>query len=165
VCTDLVTDFMGTSTFSEYTVVHEVSVAKINPAAPLDKVCLLGCGIPTGEQASAARTWSSALFQLRDLGTSCAIPAGDCKILCLEHDWKHTQNLLVLIKLGDSLRSSHVARHPVITLLSLAGLGAVLNTAKVEEGSSVAVFGLGTVGLAVRFRCSLYLGIESCFSI
>ncbi|MCO5558591.1 hypothetical protein L7F22_012176 [Adiantum nelumboides] len=68
--------FMGTSTFSEYTVVHDVSVAKINPAAPLDKVCLLGCGIPTG-------------------------------------------------------------------------LGAVFNTAKVEAGSTVAVFGLGTVGLAV----------------
>lgn len=40
--------FMGTSTFSEYTVVHAVSVAKVNPAAPLDKICLLGCGIPTG---------------------------------------------------------------------------------------------------------------------
>ena len=41
--------FMGTSTFSEYTVVHDVSVAKIDRSAPLDKVCLLGCGIPTGE--------------------------------------------------------------------------------------------------------------------
>jgi S-(hydroxymethyl)glutathione dehydrogenase/alcohol dehydrogenase len=40
--------FMGTSTFSQYTVVHDVSVAKINPQAPLDKVCLLGCGVPTG---------------------------------------------------------------------------------------------------------------------
>jgi hypothetical protein len=39
---------MGTSTFSEYTVVHEVSVAKITEAAPLDKVCLLGCGVSTG---------------------------------------------------------------------------------------------------------------------
>jgi S-(hydroxymethyl)glutathione dehydrogenase/alcohol dehydrogenase len=68
--------FMGTSTFSEYTVVHAVSVAKVNPEAPLDKICLLGCGIPTG-------------------------------------------------------------------------LGAVWNTAKVEKGSNVAIFGLGTVGLAV----------------
>jgi hypothetical protein len=34
---------MGTSTFSEYTVVHEQSVAKINKQAPLDRVCLLGC--------------------------------------------------------------------------------------------------------------------------
>ena len=39
---------MGTSTFSEYTVVHEVSVAKVNETAPLDKVCLLGCGVATG---------------------------------------------------------------------------------------------------------------------
>jgi S-(hydroxymethyl)glutathione dehydrogenase/alcohol dehydrogenase len=68
--------YMGTSTFSEYTVMPEISVAKINPAAPLDKVCLLGCGITTG-------------------------------------------------------------------------IGAVLNTAKVEPGSSVAVFGLGGIGLSV----------------
>ena len=39
---------MGTSTFAEYTVVHEVSVAKISKKAPLDKVCLLGCGVSTG---------------------------------------------------------------------------------------------------------------------
>ena len=39
---------MGTSTFVEYTVVHEVSVAKINKEAKLDKVCLLGCGVTTG---------------------------------------------------------------------------------------------------------------------
>ncbi|XP_020500277.1 alcohol dehydrogenase 1 [Labrus bergylta] len=40
--------FVGTSTFSEYTVVNQMAVAKIDPAAPLDKVCLLGCGICTG---------------------------------------------------------------------------------------------------------------------
>ena len=68
--------YMGCSTFSEYTVLPEISVAKINKSAPLDKVCLLGCGITTG-------------------------------------------------------------------------VGAVLNTAKVEPGSTVAVFGLGGIGLAV----------------
>jgi len=68
--------YMGTSTFSEYTVLPEISVAKINKAAPLEKVCLLGCGITTG-------------------------------------------------------------------------IGAVLNTAKVEPGASVAVFGLGGIGLSV----------------
>ena len=68
--------YMGTSTFSEYTVLPEIALAKINPAAPLDKVCLLGCGVTTG-------------------------------------------------------------------------IGAVLNTAKVEPGSSVAVFGLGGIGLSV----------------
>ena len=68
--------YMGTSTFSEYTVLPEISVAKINKAAPLEKVCLLGCGITTG-------------------------------------------------------------------------IGAVLNTAKVEPGASVAVFGMGGIGLSV----------------
>jgi alcohol dehydrogenase class-P len=41
--------FVGTSTFSEYTVMHVGCVAKINPEAPLDKVCVLSCGISTGE--------------------------------------------------------------------------------------------------------------------
>ena len=68
--------YMGTSTFSEYTVLPEIAVAKINKAAPLEKVCLLGCGITTG-------------------------------------------------------------------------IGAVLNTAKVKAGSTVAIFGLGGVGLSV----------------
>lgn len=40
--------FMGCSTFSEYTVLAEISCAKINPVADLNKVCLLGCGISTG---------------------------------------------------------------------------------------------------------------------
>ena len=68
--------FMGCSTMSEYTVLAEISCAKVNPEAALDKVCLFGCGVSTG-------------------------------------------------------------------------LGAVLNTCKVEPGSTVAVFGLGAVGLAV----------------
>uniref|UniRef100_A0A915ENQ9 Alcohol dehydrogenase-like N-terminal domain-containing protein n=1 Tax=Ditylenchus dipsaci TaxID=166011 RepID=A0A915ENQ9_9BILA len=40
--------FMGCSTFSEFTVVAAISVEKISATAPLDKVCLLGCGISTG---------------------------------------------------------------------------------------------------------------------
>eukprot|EP00069_Balaena_mysticetus_P002680 bmy_16082T0 len=74
--------YMGTSTFSEYTVVADISVAKIDPLAPLDKVCLLGCGISTG-------------------------------------------------------------------------YGAAVNTAKVEPGSTCAVFGLGGVGLAVIMGCKV----------
>lgn len=68
--------YMGTSTFSEYTVLPEVSLAKVSPRAPLDKICLLGCGVTTG-------------------------------------------------------------------------IGAVINTAKVTPGATVAVFGLGAIGLAV----------------
>lgn len=74
--------YMGTSTFSEYTVVPEIALAKINKKAPLDKVCLLGCGITTG-------------------------------------------------------------------------IGAVLNTAKVEPGATVAVFGLGCVGLSALQGASM----------
>lgn len=72
----LVHHYMGTSTFSEFTVLPEISVAKIHHDAPLEKVCLLGCGVTTG-------------------------------------------------------------------------LGAVHNTAKVRPGDTVAVFGLGGIGLAV----------------
>jgi S-(hydroxymethyl)glutathione dehydrogenase/alcohol dehydrogenase len=84
--------FMGTSTFSEYTVLPEISIAKVSSDAPLEKVCLLGCGITTG-------------------------------------------------------------------------IGAVLNTAKVEPGSTVAVFGLGGVGLsciqgAVMAKASRILAID-----
>lgn len=68
--------YMGTSTFAEYTVIPEISLAKISKEAPLEKVCLLGCGVTTG-------------------------------------------------------------------------MGAVANTAKVKAGDSVAVFGLGGIGLAV----------------
>lgn len=58
--------FMGCSTFSEYTVVAEISVAKINDTAPLDKVCLLGCGIPTG--------YGAALNTAKvEAGSNCAI--------------------------------------------------------------------------------------------
>jgi S-(hydroxymethyl)glutathione dehydrogenase/alcohol dehydrogenase len=44
--------FMGTSTFSEYTVVPEIALAKIRDDAPLESVCLLGCGVTTGVGAA-----------------------------------------------------------------------------------------------------------------
>jgi S-(hydroxymethyl)glutathione dehydrogenase/alcohol dehydrogenase len=40
--------YMGTSTFSNYTVVPEIALAKIRPDAPFDKVCYVGCGVTTG---------------------------------------------------------------------------------------------------------------------
>lgn len=40
--------YMGTSTFSEYTVVNEINLVKVDEQAPLDKVCLFGCGVTTG---------------------------------------------------------------------------------------------------------------------
>jgi S-(hydroxymethyl)glutathione dehydrogenase/alcohol dehydrogenase len=67
--------YMGTSTFSEYTVLPEIAVAKINPSAPLDKVCLLGCGITTGIGAvlntAKVRPGSiAAVFGLGGIGLS-----------------------------------------------------------------------------------------------
>ncbi len=67
--------YMGTSTFSEYTVVPEIALAKINPTAPLDKVCLLGCGITTGIGAvlntARVRPGSiAAVFGLGGIGLS-----------------------------------------------------------------------------------------------
>lgn len=44
--------FMGTSTFSQYTVVSKYSVVTVDPKAPLEKTCLLGCGITTGYGAA-----------------------------------------------------------------------------------------------------------------
>lgn len=40
--------FISTSTFSQYTVVDETAVVKVDAAAPLEKVCLIGCGFSTG---------------------------------------------------------------------------------------------------------------------
>ncbi|XP_054909121.1 alcohol dehydrogenase 1-like isoform X3 [Poeciliopsis prolifica] len=55
---------MGTSTFSEYTVVNQIAVTRIDPAAPLDKVCLLGCGICTGYGAAV----NTAKSQVAEVG-------------------------------------------------------------------------------------------------
>ena len=67
--------YMGTSTFSEYTVLPEIAVAKINPRAPLDKVCLLGCGITTGigavlNTAKVRPGSTAAVFGLGGIGLS-----------------------------------------------------------------------------------------------
>ena len=44
--------YMGTSTFSNYTVVPEIALAKIREDAPFEKVCYIGCGVTTGIGAS-----------------------------------------------------------------------------------------------------------------
>ncbi|KAI9227791.1 MAG: S-glutathione dehydrogenase-like protein [Piptocephalis tieghemiana] len=68
--------YMGCSTFSQYTVCLEISLAKVNPKAPLDKVCLLGCGIPTGvgavtHTAKVEKGATVAIFGLGCIGLSC----------------------------------------------------------------------------------------------
>lgn len=69
--------FVGTSTFSEYTVIHEGCVTKINPAAPLDKVCVLSCGISTGfgatvNVAKPPKGSTVAIFGLGAVGLAAA---------------------------------------------------------------------------------------------
>jgi len=84
--------FMGTSTFSRYTVVPEISLAKIRPDAPLDKVCLLGCGVTTGvgavlNDASVRPGDSVAVFGLGTVGLSAiqgARIAGALKIIAVD---------------------------------------------------------------------------------
>jgi alcohol dehydrogenase class-P len=49
---NLIYHFLVTSNFSKYTVAHVGCVAKINPEAPLDKVCILSCGVSTGMGAT-----------------------------------------------------------------------------------------------------------------
>ena len=86
---DMIHHYMGTSTFSEYTVVPEISLAKINKAAPLEKVCLLGCGVTTGigavlNTASVEPGSSVAVFGLGGIGLSCiqgAVMAGAERII------------------------------------------------------------------------------------
>ncbi|CAN6475765.1 unnamed protein product [Victoria cruziana] len=65
--------FVGTSTFSEYTVVHVGCLAKVNPEAPLDKICVLSCGISTGfgatvNVAKPKKGQSVAVFGLGAVG-------------------------------------------------------------------------------------------------
>ncbi len=58
--------FMGTSTFAEYTVMPEIALAKINPAASLESACLLACGATTG---IAAALWKAEV----EAGSTTAI--------------------------------------------------------------------------------------------
>ena len=73
--------FMGTSTFSEYTVCAEISVCKINPEAPLEKVCLLGCGVSTGYGAAlnTAKVESGSNCAVFGLGAVGLAVAMGCK--------------------------------------------------------------------------------------
>ncbi|XP_069834469.1 alcohol dehydrogenase 1-like [Dendropsophus ebraccatus] len=75
-------NFVGTSTFTEYTVVDDIAVAKIHKDAPLDKVCLIGCGFSTG-YGSAVNVGkvkpgsTCAVFGLGGVGLSVVI---GCKV-------------------------------------------------------------------------------------
>lgn len=89
--------FMGTSTFSQYTVVADISVVAITPDAPMDRTCLLGCGITTGYGAAvitAGRTGKGiekaanvAVFGVGCVGLSViqgAVKNGAAKIIAID---------------------------------------------------------------------------------
>ncbi|KAJ7327109.1 hypothetical protein JRQ81_016868 [Phrynocephalus forsythii] len=85
-------NFAGTSTFSEYTVVHEDSVAKVDPSAPLERVCLFGCSFSTGYGAAIntakVRPGSTcAVFGLGGVGLSAIMgckAAGASRIIAVD---------------------------------------------------------------------------------
>eukprot|EP00418_Pyrodinium_bahamense_P043169 CAMPEP_0179193840 /NCGR_PEP_ID=MMETSP0796-20121207/96333_1 /TAXON_ID=73915 /ORGANISM="Pyrodinium bahamense, Strain pbaha01" /LENGTH=655 /DNA_ID=CAMNT_0020898155 /DNA_START=144 /DNA_END=2111 /DNA_ORIENTATION=- len=84
--------FMGTSSFAEYSVLHAQSLAKVRRDAPLEKVCLLGCGISTGwgavwNTARVERGATAAVFGLGAVGLSVVeglVKAGASKIIAVD---------------------------------------------------------------------------------
>ncbi|KAF8631137.1 hypothetical protein AX15_002483 [Amanita polypyramis BW_CC] len=84
--------FMGTSTFSQYTVVADISVVAVNKRAPLDKVCLLGCGITTAwgavvKQNGIGPRTSVAVFGCGAIGLgviSTASSVGASRIIAID---------------------------------------------------------------------------------
>ncbi|KAI0472643.1 alcohol dehydrogenase [Xylariaceae sp. FL0804] len=63
--------FMGTSTFSQYTVVADISVVAVQPDAPMDRTCLLGCGITTGYGAARITANVEAGSNVAVFGAGC----------------------------------------------------------------------------------------------
>lgn len=80
---------MGTSTFTEYTVVHEIAVAKIEAAAPMDTVCIMSCAVPTGfgavfNTAQVTPGSSCVVFGLGGIGSAIVMAckaSGACRII------------------------------------------------------------------------------------
>ena len=62
--------YMGTSTFSNYTVVPEIALAKVREDAPFEKICYIGCGVTTGIGAviNTAKVWPGANVVVFGLG-------------------------------------------------------------------------------------------------
>jgi S-(hydroxymethyl)glutathione dehydrogenase/alcohol dehydrogenase len=63
--------FMGTSTFSQYTVVADISVVAITADAPMDRTCLLGCGITTGYGAAVETAKVEPCSNVAIFGAGC----------------------------------------------------------------------------------------------
>lgn len=66
--------FMGTSTFSQYTVLADISVVAVDPEVPMDRTCLLGCGITTGFGAATITAGNKGIEE----GANVAVFGGGC---------------------------------------------------------------------------------------
>ncbi|CAI5756223.1 unnamed protein product [Candida verbasci] len=87
--------FMGCSTFSEYTVVADISVVAVNPKADFEKTCLLGCGITTGYGAATI----TANVQE---GDNVAVFGGGCVGLSVVQGCKERKcNKIIVVDLND----------------------------------------------------------------
>jgi Zn-dependent alcohol dehydrogenase len=129
--------FMGCSTFAEYTVLAEISCAKVDPVLDPKKSCLFGCGIATGLGAvrlHAVTTVSGACGRARATSASAHGRAPP-----------HAQSPRRCVPCAEHPR----ACAPALPVAAARRRVQVWNTAKVEPFSSVAVFGLGAVGMAV----------------
>jgi S-(hydroxymethyl)glutathione dehydrogenase/alcohol dehydrogenase len=67
---EAIAHYMGCSTFSNYTVLPEIAVAKVRADAPFDKICYIGCGVTTGVGAViyTAKVWPGANVVVFGLG-------------------------------------------------------------------------------------------------
>lgn len=88
--------FMGTSTFSEYAVLHAESLAKVPKEAPLEKICLLGCGIATGWGA----VWNTA--NVEEGATAAVFGLGAVGLSVIEGLVKAKASRIIAIDLLDS---------------------------------------------------------------
>ncbi|CAL5385896.1 unnamed protein product [Camellia sinensis] len=132
--------FLYVSSFAEYTVVDIADIVKINTLIPIDKACLLSCGVST----------ATAINSLMDvtLVTGEKVSKKSRSTCCLKPLATSLALYLSIVPSGLSfLRRTHL--HPIVLQPGASGVGAALKVAAVEEGSTVAIFGLGTVGLAV----------------
>ncbi|KAI8846563.1 alcohol dehydrogenase [Chytridium lagenaria] len=127
--------YMGTSTFAEYTVALEISVAKVNPAAPLDKVCLLGCGITTGYGAAVKTAAVEKGSTVAVFGLGGAKAAGAQRIIGVDlNPSKYTLALIVGMTDGGvdySFESALECCHKgwgVATVIGVAGAGQEIST-------------------------------------
>lgn len=121
--------FMGTSTFSRYTVVPEIALARIRPDLPLDHACLLGCGVTTGVGAALGNTRPGdkvAVFGLGGIGMNIvqgARIAGASRIIGVDRQ-AHKEGTARALGATDFLEAGEDARAVIEAIAELTAGGA-----------------------------------------